>query len=72
MTEFKNLKMPVHTHEKLVSRAKRLGMKKFALAETVVLMGLAASDDEIQKAVVNAQQEVTPLPANTNPESNKE
>jgi hypothetical protein len=40
MTEFKNLKVPKETHDLLNSRAKRLGMKVYALADALLLEGL--------------------------------
>ncbi len=66
MAEFKNLKLPIQTHAKIVSRANALGMKKYVLAEILISLGLQYSDREIQEAVVNAQltQQIT----DTNPE----
>jgi len=55
MTEFKNLKVPSQTHERLVSRANALGMKKFVLADALLQIGLAMEDTAIQAAVVAAQ-----------------
>jgi len=55
MTEFKNVKVPIQTHELMVLRAKALGMKKFVLADVLLQVGLRLSDSEIQQAVVNAQ-----------------
>jgi hypothetical protein len=67
MTEFKNLKVPIRTHEKVVSRANALGIKKYCLVEALLLLGLKSSDLEIQEAVVAAQL-LTPLKADTKPE----
>lgn len=55
MDEFKNLKVPFQAHERLVSRANALGMKKYVLAEALILIGLTCTDRELQDAVVNAQ-----------------
>lgn len=55
MNEFKNLKVQIQTHEKVISRANVLGMKKYVLVEILLLLGLQKSDKEIQEAVVNAQ-----------------
>ena len=63
--EFKNLKVPESTHEKLVSRANALGMKKFVIADALLLAGLGLTDQEIQEAVVNAQRGIMPPTANT-------
>ena len=55
MTETKNLKVPIQTHEKLRKRAKALGVKQFVLADALLLVGLQMTDRAIQTAVVNAQ-----------------
>lgn len=55
MTELKNLKVPIQTHEALSKKAKSLGMKMFVLADALLLVGLKMKDSELQKAVVNAQ-----------------
>jgi hypothetical protein len=62
MPEFKNVKVPRHTHEKLVSRANALGVKKFVLADALLTVGLALPDSEIQKAVADSQQNLSTLP----------
>ena len=55
MNEHKNLKVPPETHAKLAARAKTLGMKKFVLADALLLAGLEKDNAAIQAAVVNAQ-----------------
>lgn len=60
MTEFKNLKVPSQTHEKLVSRANALGVKKFVLADALLQVGLQMDDTAIQAAVVAAQRVTQP------------
>lgn len=72
MAEFKNLKLPIGTHDKVVSRANALGMKKYVLAEVLINLGLQNSDREIQEAVVKAQLGVTPLGDCTNQEPSTE
>jgi hypothetical protein len=66
MNEFKNLKVPVNTHEKLAARAKALGMKKFVLADALLLAGLEKDNAAIQADVVNAQ--LKQQPGNTSEE----
>ena len=55
MTETKNLKVPIQTHEMLKKRANALGVKHYVMAEAILLLGLKLTDREIQEAVVNAQ-----------------
>lgn len=55
MTEHKNLKLPIQTHELLRRRAKALGMKQFVLADALIVVGLQMNDRQIAAAVVNAQ-----------------
>lgn len=56
MTEFKNLKVPKETHDKLVSRAKSLGMKVYTLADALLLDGLKKESPALGGAVVEPQQ----------------
>ena len=56
MPEFKNLKVPEQTHERLDLRAEALGLKLYVLADALLCTGLSLSDREIQDAVVNARQ----------------
>jgi hypothetical protein len=56
MTEFKNVKVPKATHEKLVSRAKDLGLKTYVLTEVLLEAGLELSIKNVQQRVVTAQQ----------------
>lgn len=68
MPEFKNLKVPERTHEKLDSRAEALGLKLYVLADALLCTGLSLSDREIQDAVVNARQlTLKPRSTDTNP-----
>lgn len=68
MREFKNLKVPERTHEKLDLRAEALGLKLYVLADALLCTGLALSDREIQDAVVNARQVKLKQPStDTNP-----
>jgi hypothetical protein len=60
MTDFKNLKIPAHTHEMLVSRAKSLGMKYYVLADALILAGLEEPNEIVQRHVVSAQQPTQP------------
>jgi hypothetical protein len=68
MTEFKNLKVPKETHDLLNSRAKRLGMKVYALADALLLEGLKKENPALGGAVVESQQEVKRPEASTSQE----
>lgn len=72
MTEFKNLKVPKETHDLLNSRAKRLGMKVYALADALLLEGLKKQDPALGGAVVEVPQEVRPPAASTSQEPQPE
>jgi alkanesulfonate monooxygenase SsuD/methylene tetrahydromethanopterin reductase-like flavin-dependent oxidoreductase (luciferase family) len=68
MSDFKNLKVPKHTHEALVRRADEMGMKVYTLADALLLDGLKKSATTIARVVADTQQEeVTPPAASTNP-----
>lgn len=68
MSDFKNLKVPKHTHEALVKRADELGMKVYTLADALLLDGLKKNATAVAKAVAETQHiEVTPPATNTNP-----
>jgi hypothetical protein len=68
MSEFKNLKIPNHTHEMLVRRADELGMKVYTLADALLLEGLKKSATAIAKTVAEVQQDsVKPPAAGTTP-----
>lgn len=66
MSDFKNLKVPTKTHEKLAARAKALGMKHFVLADALLLVGLEKDNAALQRDVVNTQ--LTPPEADTTQE----
>lgn len=65
MTEFKNLKVPKETHERLVSKADRMGMKVYTLADALLQAGLKMNATALQQAIAEAQQEVTPPEGST-------
>lgn len=67
MTDFKNLKVPTQTHEKLAARAKALGMKKFVLAEALLLAGLEKDNAALQDDVVQAQLKQQPASTSGGP-----
>lgn len=56
MADNKNVKVPVETHQLLISRAKALGMKYYVLADALLSTGLQMSDQALHETVVNTRQ----------------
>ena len=58
MNEFKNLKVPRETHDLLTTRAKRLGMKVYTLADAILLASLQKDDPALREVVAKVQLSV--------------